>query len=90
VNPRAFDDLAAFTQIVPANEVAGRGVTDCGIDVSLAGTSQRARCFQKEEVVQLAVINYPRVPDPLIIQSEHGCSLADASGLEVPSWTWIL
>jgi hypothetical protein len=23
-------------------------------------------------VVQIAVIGYPRVPDPLIIQSEHG------------------
>jgi hypothetical protein len=64
----------AFTQVVPANEVAGRGVTNCGIDVTIAWTAQRAGRFQEEEVVEIAVINYPRVPDPMIIQPQHGGS----------------
>jgi hypothetical protein len=50
----------AFTQIVPANEVAGRGVTDCGIDLAVAWTAQGARRFQEEEVIEIAVINYPQ------------------------------
>jgi large subunit ribosomal protein L21 len=48
----------AFTQIIPADQVAGRGVTDGGVDVALARTADCAWRLQEEQVV--------------IIQSEHG------------------
>src|SRR5690606_18077110 len=46
-------------------------VADAGVPVPEIGIAERARRLQKEDVVTLAVIGQPEIPEPVIRKHQH-------------------